>query len=451
MSFINDVFSAVEKLLNNSRIGNLAEGANARGPSDLIQPGDVELVDIILLSEDQQRTYSLMAQAATVDIYESITSPVIFGEITIADSIGLLQNFPIIGEEYVKIVFRTPKNTGEPSSYIFRVNAVKNKQINESNKRLTYTLQLVSAELLRNSGRLVTKRSTENISAVVEQIITEELVTEKPVTVDSTKGIEDVLITRMQPFKAIDFLRQRAVSPRYTSSSFVFFENKNGYFFTTIEAMISEGSKSLESGNTDKIFFFDTLRKDSIENVSMRNILAYNHITFADAVSQVAEGGLQNRIQEFDLITGNIRRLTYTDNIGNDQFVESSSTSAGLHTTGFVKKHGQSTTVTKVVPFRSDKPETQLSEKLSILQAYAQKITQNIVQVHVYGDSDITVGQMIQCQFPSGVDADDQSGLSRLDSGNYLVSKARHMITMGDRPQYSMALELIKGDLQESL
>jgi hypothetical protein len=449
MSFIKNIFNDVEKILYGAVATALNEGLNTKAPSKTVVPGDVELIDILLLSEDQSRTYSLMSQVVSLEVFESVTSPVMFAELHIADSIGLLQSFPIIGEEYVKISFKTPKNKGQPATYLFRVNQVKNKTVNDSNKRLSYTLQLCSSELIKNSNVLLTKKQTENISNIIRSIMEDDIDTQKPVNIDTTIGIEEILLTRLQPFKAIDMLRQRAVSGEFKSSSFCFFENRKGFNFTTIERMMDVGGKQIESGNHDKVFFFDTSRKDSIENVTMRNILAYNQLTFTDTISKVASGGLNNQIQQFDLITGDLKKVTYTDNIGADQFKKTTSTAVGQNTTNFTKNHGRTTSVTKVVPIRTDKPPVQVTEKLSILQAYAQKITQNIVLIHIYGDSDINAGDMIECRFPTGIDSEKDKGVSRLDSGSYLVSKVRHIILNGDRPQYTMALELIKGDLQE--
>lgn len=449
MSIIKSIFNEVEKVLFGALAIALNEGLNTKSPSKLVQPGDIELIDILLLSEDQSRTVSLMSHTASIDLFENITSPVMFAELHIADSAGLLQSFPIIGEEYVKITFKTPKNKGEPATFLFRVNEVKNKTVNETNKRLSYTLQLCSAELMRNSNTLVNRKASDNISNIIRSIITDDITTQKPINIDPTIGIEDVLLTRLQPFQAIDMLRQRAVSSEYKSSSFCFFENRKGFNFTTIERMIDEGGKQIATGNHDKVFFFDTARKDGMENLTLRNIIAYNQLTFVSALTQVNNGGINNQIQQFDLITGDLKKVTYTDNIGGDAFKNSSTTSAGQNTTGFLKNHGKTTTVTKVIPMRSDKQPLQLTEKLTNLQAYAQKITQNIVLIHIYGDSDINIGDVIECRFPSGEDSNKNTGVSRLDSGSYLVSKARHMILNGDRPQYTMALELIKGDLQE--
>lgn len=445
MGFISDVFSGVEKILLGA-VNQAIDGVG-KAPTDDIQAGDVEITSITIVKEDQQKQYDLLAQCTSIDIYEDASSPVIYAELGIADSIGLLQTLPIIGEEYVSITFRTP-GTEEPASYLFRVREVMNKVVTENNKMITYTLKLVSAELMRNVKRLVTLTYEDTIDNIVKRIIEDELETEKPYYVDKTSGIEKGTITRMEPFKAIDFLRRRSVSNEYASSSFVFFESRDGYRFTTLEKMMHEGAKTVRAG-TDKHFFFDTNRKDNIKAVNIRNIIAYNQVTFADTITKVQNGGLTNEVNAFDIITGGIRKVTYTNNIGQDQFKFASDNAASLNTSGFNRAHGKSSSVKKFIPVSSDKPSTQRAEKIAITAAYAQTISQNIVQIHIYGDTEIRIGDVISCTFPSAISADDVQTEARLDSGNYLVTKVRHMILNTDRPQHTISLELIKGSFEE--
>ena len=445
MSLIKNLFNDVEKVLLGAAIGALSEALNVKAPTNF-QPGDVDLIDILLMSEDQQRTYSLMRQCVAFDVYESILSPVMFAELTIADSIGLEQNFPILGGEYIKLTFKTPKNRGQPAEFLFRVKGIENKQVNESNKRLTYTITCVSSELINNSKTLVTLSGLDNISTYVKNIMENDLETNKPLFIDATAGMERVLQTRLSPFQMIDYLRQRAVSTTYLSSSFCFFENRKGFHFTTIEKMFEQ---AFREEDTDKMFFFDTSRKDAAENVTMRNIIAYNQMQYGDVISQIMCGGLNNQVQSFDMITGDISRVTYTDNIGADSFRSTSPTGTASRPSTFTSNHGRSTAVTRIIPVRSDRPTGEIAERLSRVQAYAQKISQNIVQIHIYGDTDISVGDVIRCRFPSGADDSEGQGTSRLTSGFYLVSKARHIVLNTDRPQYTQALELIKSDIEE--
>lgn len=455
MSFVKDILNSVEKLLGGA-IGEIFDSVSANGGSKEIdgdfRPGDVNIKGIYLINEDYTRQYDLLQHVTSIDIHESIMCPVIFAEIAIQDTIGVMQNFPIIGEEYVRVTFSTPSSK-QDADYILRVNRVKDKKVQPNNKMVTYVLQCVSPELITNAVRYVNTSVEDNIAKVVNDLVSTSvgLETKKKISVDATAGIEKIILTRKQPFVAIDFLRKRAVSSEYQSSSFVFFENRNGYHFTTIEKLIDVGMK--KAGNdqlTDKQFFFDTNRNLSYDNATLRNILSYNQLTFGDTISRAQHGGITNIVNKFDLITGGVTKINYTNNIGADNFKQADTNAAAVNTTTFNRVHGKTTTATRLVPVSSDRPETDKAERVSKLMAYAETLAQNIVQIHIYGDSDLTVGDMINCTFPASTTVDDDKTVARLDSGNYLISKLRHIILLGDRPQHTISLELIKGSLTEN-
>ena len=444
MGFINDIFSGIEKELLN-KIPTSIEDVG-KSSSDDFKPGDIHIESLTLMSEDKQRKYDLLAQCKGINIFESLTSPVIFAELEIADSMGLYQSFPIIGEEYVLIKFKTPSSKTS-SKYLLRVNKIINKEVKQNNMMMTYTLQLLSVELIRNSTRLMTLSYKDTIDNLIKQITNDGLGTEKPIKVSKTSGIEEGIITKLRPLEAIDFLRRRAVSNEYPSSSFVFYESRDGFVFTTVEELIEKGSKSLE-GYSDKEFFFDTNRNINLKDVSFRNILAYNQVSFADTISKAQEGGIANEVNTFDLVTGNVKNLKYKDD-GSTSFKQLDKNGAPTNSTSFINKNSNTTSVKQLIPISSDMSTTKRPEKVSLLTAFAQNITQNIIRIHIYGDSEIQVGDVIKCMLPSAVVGESSNKLSRLESGNYLVAKVRHIILNSDRPQHTIALELIKGNYNE--
>ena len=448
MSLVNELFSGIEKSLL-GLIPDIINDNIGKGSSNDVMPGDVEIKNITLISQDGQRKYNLIGQAISFDVYESIMSPVIFGELIIADSIGLQQSFPIIGEEYVLLEFATPKSK-ETSRYLFRTDDVRNKKVSENNKKVTYTIPLYSAELIKNASRLVSRPYENTPSALIKEIMSEYIGTEKPVNIEDTTGVEKGKITRMQPFKAIDFLRYRSTSARYVSSSFVFFENRKGYHFVSIERMLNEGGRVAGFG-TDKEFFFDTSRKDNVKDVTMRNIIAYNQMSGGSPLAKIQTGGLTAVQQSYDYVSGGLQRVTYTDNVGGDKFKFGVDNAAGQNSTDFVRLHGKTTAVTNIRPVSADKPANTLTEAMVARRAFATKISQNITQIHIYGDTELTVGDVIKCNFPAAIDAENNKGWSRLDSGNYLISKLRHTVLIGDRPQHSISLELIRGFMSETI
>jgi len=180
----------------------------------------------------------------------------------------------------------------------------------------------------------------------------------------------------------------------------------------------------------------------------MNDYQAYNQVEFADTISKAQAGGISNEVNSFDLITGNIENITYKDN--SDQFKQLDSGGSPTNTSSFIRKHSRSNASRTLVPFSSDQSVTDRIRKIGILNAYKQNVTQNIVRIYIYGDSEIKAGDVIKCTFPSATTADDAGKAARLETGNYLVTKVRHMILNGDRPQHTIALEIIKGNFTEA-
>ena len=447
MNFVKDILSSVERLLFSGGVGSALQ-AITKASSSNFQPGDIDLNAVTLVSEDGQRTYDLLAQCASFEVFENITSPVIFGELTILDSVGLLDSFPIIGEEYVSISFNTPRTQGKPASYTFRVRGVVNKQVNESNKNVTYTLLLSSNEYRRNNVRLVNKAFEKNISDIVREILTEDLQTDKPIRIEKTSGIQKVTLTNMPPMKAIDYLRnpQWCASTEFSGSPFVFFESRDGYVFTPIFKLIADGRKVLQASGTDKEFFFDTQRKDNIKDVNYRTIISYNLLSRGSGDDILAGGGITNEVITFDLVSSNYKKVTYTNNLGADK-QQSPGGGASQRSSNFNREHGKTTAVRQFMFTRADK-ENINPENYSTVMAAALNATSLIANIQVYGDSELRVGDVIRCIIPSSTSIDDGKSESRLESGNYFVSALRHMVVgiASDRPQHTISLELLKSD-----
>lgn len=440
MSFINSLLKTVE--------GQLLQAIGKHGTKaadvETFKPGDVSLVDISLQSRTRDRLFPLFDHVKFIDVYESILTPVMFCDLSVFDAIGLRQSFPILGGEFITLSFKTPGNKKE-TTYSFLVQSISNVTTTPNNKGSSYIIKCVSTEILRNSDRHIDRVTDGTISDAIKDVLKDDLGTNKRVNIEKTQGIEKHVLTHMHPFVAVDFLRQRATSTKYPSSSFVFFENKDGFHLKTVEGMIEDGRKGVEQSS--KKFFFDTMRNESVENINFRDIVSYNHVVFNDIVTQTQQGGFNNNIKGFNLITGSYTEVKYNDSKGADQFQLSDKSGSINRNTSDIKELSKNSPVSKIVPINTDISNDRILEKYVNSRAFAQKISQNILQIQVYGDNTITVGDVIECTLPSATGMTEDQGGSRLDSGNYLVSKVRHTIINSDRPQHTMALELIKSGI----
>jgi hypothetical protein len=451
MGFINNIGNGVLDILRSSAEASAPIVVNKGNNVDVI-PGDINIIDITLSSEDGQRKETLIGVCTAIDIFESINAPGIFCELVINDSRRIYQDFPILREEFITISFETPDNDGDPTSYVFRLNEVKNIVINENQRTMSYTLQGISPELLTNSNRFVDKEFNDNVSDIVKDIMEEKIKSKKKLQVDKTIGVDKYPLFSELPFRAIHSLLEYAISDRYLSHTYTFFENRHGFHFTTYEKLIEKGRKELARGSSDKQFFYDSVRKERIEDVNIRNIIAYNQVAATSAIAKNSGGAYVGTGTTVNMQTAGQRQATYTANIGNDKFQRMDEDGAASNSTNNVRLGGKTKrpTAFNLLPIFSNRSKTPLAEAFATRQAFIQHLTQNVTQIHIYGDSELTVGDMIRCTFPSASSFDDATGTSRLDSGNYLITRLRHIILINDRPQHTISLELVKNDLSET-
>lgn len=450
MSFFKDVFQGVENILQNSISASSPIVVNKGATVDVI-PGDIKIIDITLSSEDHQRKTSLINQCTSIDIFESINTPAIFCELTVADSVELQEQFPIIKEELITISFETPNNPGNPTKYVFHVRSINNNTVNENQKMASYTITGVSPELLINKNAFVDKDYNDTISNIVKNIMEEKITTKKKVEVEKTVGIfPEKNIFNMLPFQAIHSMIRQAVSDRYLSHTFTFFENKHGFHFTTYERLIEQGRKQLSNGLSDKEFFYDMVRKEHIEDVNIRNIIAYNSIGGTDVLEKTAS--YINTATTIDMQSAAQKQAVYVKNIGADKFQKMDDNGAATNSTSNVRAFGKTKrpTAFTLLPIFSHNNKLSLAEAAAAQEAFVEELTNTVTQIHIYGDSDLTVGDMIKCNLPSASSFDDAAGTSRLDSGNYLITRLRHIILMGDRPQHTISLEMVKLNFTET-
>lgn len=404
------------------------------------RPGDVTIEQCEMVSIDGKRRFDLLPQLRNIDLYESLFRPIMYGELIIQDGINLLKGFPILGEEIITLKFNTPTfKSVDTKLCVYNVGEV---EVADGNRSQMYTLRVCSPELLTNATTRISKRFNNQIDATVKTLISDNLKTQKNITTEQTRGIDDHLVTNLTPLQVIDKLRHRAVSAKNASSSFVFYENVDGFHFVTLEQLIANGRGKV----ADKAFFYDDSVLQKVEQVQFRNIIAMEQPQQQNTVDKIQAGGMNNVVRKFDIITGTVNDIKFKSTEYEDIFKKTGDTPR-QSTSSFTKQYGEKPAKQFFVPYDST-AETFVPEKVGILHGFVEKITQNIVNIHIWGDSTITIGNLINCSFTaaSGMTGDTTK---RTVSNNYLVSKVRHMILNSGRPVYSQSLECIGNSYDE--
>lgn len=412
---------------------------SARVTTNDVIPGDVDILGITLTSLDKSRTADLTSIVKVINIYENILTPSLVAEFSVQDIDDVQNNFDIRPGDYINFSFRTPK-TEQTVDLLFAISDIEDVQTTEALKLKTYKITAVSPEALRNSVLVLNFKQKDSASRLVKRIFEDHIKTGKKINVDPSKIIEDFPpISAMRPFQAINYLIQFSYSSKYNSNAFVFFENKKGYFFTTLEKLIEEGVKAQKKGSrfTDKEFFFDLASNEAKENISTRNILAYTKVS-TNAFDNASK--VSTIISTYDFCRGEY--IKTTKKVTEEEFELLDGKNASSNDPAFDNLYGRETTSVQFIPISTDCMPKQYGEYVAKRMMFANKLEQDTVHIYVYGDTELTVGDVIKCNFPNiSSNPKDQTKL-QVESGNYLVTSLRHIILNTDRPQHTISMEL---------
>ena len=275
--------------------------------------------------------------------------------------------------------------------------------------------------------------------------------TSKQLNLDSggTKGVQDLDIIQMKPFQSIDFLRRRAVSNKYKSSTYSFFENKNGFVFAPVEYLFER-----KEGNIGK-FTYDTQVKQDFVKSTYNNIIAYQHISQQSTTKMIQEGALKNVTTSLDLRTRTYETVVFDLSKEFSNFKFPGKTSK-INNDVFEYEYGKTPAVTNFLINTSKNPDNFLLQKIGYNKAFTELLTQNILRVMTWGNSDLSAGYRIDCTVPASQGLTIQkpklkNEKSRYVSGEYLVSSLRHSFSkLQNKFRYTNSSELIKGTYGES-
>jgi len=220
-----------------------------------------------------------------LNLYEDIYSPIVSGDITLTDTVGLIESFPIIGEEILDVSFSTagatlsPTQGPPPSSpsvseapkqimnrfRVYKVDPPVQVTDNSRTIKLYFVTDNQFTNLLSkvrkiyptkqnilNTTQSVTDKSY-TLADMARDIFYDFFIkdkkplrqpkTRKPFLVEPTRFPAEIVIPNWNPFKAISFLASKAVSSNSDAkgANFVFYQTLQGFRFVSIETLMLGG------------------------------------------------------------------------------------------------------------------------------------------------------------------------------------------------------------------
>jgi hypothetical protein len=234
-----------------------------------------------------------------LNFYEDIYSPIVSGDITLTDTVGLIESFPIIGEEILDVSFSTagaalPPTSGPavvggnapaseaPKQVINRFRVYKvDPPVQVTDNSRTIKLYFVTDSQFTNLLSKVrkiypTKQNIPNTLAagsdktytladMARDIFYDFFIgskkpkrqpkTRKPFLVEPTRYKAEMIIPNWNPFKAISFLASKAVSANHNAkgANFVFYQTLQGFRFISIETLMLGGFRLFQEEEQDAV------------------------------------------------------------------------------------------------------------------------------------------------------------------------------------------------------
>ena len=404
---------------------------------------------------------SLLPNILGIDYFENILEPSVTMEMQLWSTNSLFDLVPIRGGEKVTLELETARGLWEFDDdnplYVYKVSDLNTQQMGES-----FTLHLVSREFLTNeTNRCVRKYEKKNIHEHVKSILKDVLKTDRysDDSIEKSSNSYTFIGNYKKAFHTLEWLGPKAVSATDSSTKgtsgqgknaiakgtagFLFYENKDGFNFKSIDGLTSSLNVSKGSSNKkiNSTYSFSGIISESISQAQPLKIVKWFLEKNIDLRKSLRIGMYSNYTYFYDMITNKLTGYKYSlkDQIGNktlgkdeipvsDQFGESvSRVMFRMSDHGALEKGAGLET--------SGRDHADMAKSFS---RYNLLFTQAI-NILVPLNNDLKVGDIITCEFP--LKDGDAKEMDPEISGNYLIRELRHHFTAN---QNSTSLKLMR-------
>jgi hypothetical protein len=422
--------------------------------SEAVDAGSVELDSIKITTFTGGNPQEIRHLVIGLDVFESLDNYTIVCDIIVSEGIELLNFLPAGGEEKISFKIKTPAS-GKEISYDFFVESITDMVSNDMGSLKTYALRCVTMDAMKNSYSLFTKRYKDmEYKDAIREVVEKDLGAGKPLaTPDSTKGFFDYTVNRARPFQVIDLICERSVSSKYKGSDYIFYEDNEKYQFLTIEYLIETRKAKADAFQ----FEYPTGKKaEQVDKrLSHRNILKYEVFDQGDSMNKIKVGAHKNKYMEFDILHGDYFESQEYVNSGDHMSFQKTDSPYDTHSSAYNSFAETSPALVNLALKDGTRPEMQINKNMHFKTAFRQKIFAYGMNIRVYGDTNLMVGDLIKLNVPEITSLDVEPEDQEVYSGIFLVRAIRHMLEKQregtGKFEHFMVLDCRRPNLKRSL
>jgi len=421
---------------------------------------------------------------AEINIFEDIFSTSLTGSIIISDTNNLVDNMPIIGQEYISLKITTPSMEQDAIDFtenVFCVYEMGGRTPAGTNSEVV-ELKICSPELLRNERTRISKSYEETADQIVKSIMENEkyINTKKDLYLEPTLGIRKILSPNYHPYKLIQRLTRESMSAKNDSPHYLFFENIKGFHFRSLQSLYDDGIQGefhFGDKGSDEVY---TSSSDAGKLVqAYKRMINFSVPSKNNSLFDIKGGMLGSKLIMHDIYNKkyNTSTFSYFDDHNKHERLEESNApkynnvliddenTVGNFTDSRIHLHPTSVTTddrdaqylrvidknTQAAQAEEDRlgidPNREIStaeedENKDFMSNRADKwLLQRrqrmhelrsgmILNMELHGNTTLTVGQVISVSLPVFGTDHENTKQSKHQSGLYLISKLRHTFDM---------------------
>ena len=372
---------------------------------------------------------------------ESIEEQAVRGHLAVLDAVGLLDDYPIIGEEFVEISY-TDSYQRELTQK-FHVYSVTEGDIDNQGQKQLYHLNIHSLDFIKTESVEIRKSYRGPISSSVQDIFDEYFdLGGKGLEIEETTNEATIVVPSLTPWSAINLLAKKSFSDKSESSHYIFFESRVGYHYKTYEYLFQEGrvlaTIGTEDGaNSTRSFKYYEPRLESRDRLiaNMQTIRDIRIQTRFNLIDDLRSGSMLSEVTTLDPATQTANTVIYQYDEQFDEFVHTDERSKKPHTSDFLKDYfdSEDNIRARFVLFddttRVPKGEgTKYNEIMPRRVSSFGMMNRITITATIYGRNDLFVGDMIHIDLPQFKTATESSEVNRNLSGFWLIKNMSHVM-----------------------
>ncbi len=438
----------------------------------------VELAEIL---SSEGKSVGIEPNLMSITLYEDVDRPWIEGECLLHDQAAISSITPLIGQEYFRLILKTPtlpgkiESTIDYSENVFHIYSVGKVNFGTGSESVTFNF--ISGEAIRNRRVLISEALNGSCDAIVSLML-DRVDSLKERWIEPSSGNKKIIAPNITPFEVITRMTKQAITKEPISSpNFLFWESFRGYHFRSLDSCFRRGSSWSYNVKPEAASRSST---SGVENImeNLETVITYNMSNNNQMEDQMA--GMLNS----NLIVHDITKKSYTThgynylneypqaystanqdasypvysrtpvNEGGNRISDISSTpmlmpNATLPFGSRAGRDSQHLTGSGLASYEPYSPQKWSQRRKSHMHQMYDSFGLNMM---AHGNTVVSCGDMVDVEIPhhAEVKEDDGSHVDRINSGRYFIRRIKHTFTIASFT-HEMNMTLYKNGLTKEL